>query len=1201
MHRIDLLRWAMTGGAPSTCSSTNNTPEKCDPELYATYTGSGQVGTVCSDTLAIDGASKLGGCILQTDNGTKVKAPWSRIHDSLTYEFVNLELRPRMGALFYNTDGAVNSQLVYIGDATTAANTVDLNYPYKNLITKVNAVAATGGTPTGPAMWDAYNYFAQNTPLYGGFAPMAVGATTTRWKNPMYVCDQTGLSCTFVPCAGNYVILLSDGQWNVNGSGNTSCTIGSSPSCSSTSSADPVISAYCMHKGFTNKSAVPAWDTKVSGVYTIGLFLGGTGLASMKNVAMYGSYDNNLKTWPGGTTSFPAGTCSSMTDCTVSPYKGSSCTAIPASAPDWDKDGNGVPDTFYAATNALEIKDSIITAILEILQQATSGTAVSILASGEGNGANLIQAFFYPRKSFMDTDITWMGEMQNLWYYLDPKLQVSTIREDTNRDNKLELKDDYVIHFRFDTAANKTKADLYQDVNGDGSSMTYKGNVDLEQTKNLWEAGKTLWARNLSTSPRTLYTTTNGSSLLNFSTSNAATLKDYLQASTTTEATDIINYIGGTDVTGSRGRTVSIDLNANGVINSGETNVWKLGDIISSTPKTEAWVRLNTYDSEAPNGYADSSYWQYTNSLDYDGRGMAYVGANDGMLHAFNFGITDVSNNLSDKFEIAHLRSTDPLYTVLGKEMWAFIPKNSLPYLKYLMDPNYCHLFYSDATPYILDASINIPSDCGTGDYATCPKKTVFTKDLAGKDTHNVDFSKTSWKTVLIGGMGVGGACRAATGTCATGNCSSTTATSCTLNSQCPSGETCIPNCVKTPIMDPADNTKGLGYSSYYALDVTNPQSPVLLWEFSNPALGFSTSGPAVVRVGDGTRNGKKQNGNWYAVFASGPTGPINTGLRQFMGKSDQNLKLFVVNLKTGALVRTIDTGLSNAFAGSLKNATLDADRWRTDRVGNYSDDVVYFGYTQQSGTNWVGGVLRLTTGDASGENKDVSTWNVSPVISGIGPVTASVSYLMDRKSHRLWLYFGTGRYFYKVGTLIDDSDTQRKIYGVKEPCYSQVNDKFLLNCTTSVSALTDSTTSAPSSEPTNDGWYVNLDPAGTTYVAERVISNPLAAFTGGVFFTTFAPTADICGYNGNTYLWVLNYETGGSAPSSAFLGTALIQVSTGEIKEAPLATAFTDKIPTGGTQGRRMYLGPGITSKEGFSVITSPKPVKKILHMQER
>ena len=66
--------------------------------------------------------------------------------------------------------------------------------------------------------------------------------------------------------------------------------------------------------------------------------------------------------------------------------------------------------------------------------------------------------------------------MQNLWYYLDPKLQVSTIREDTDSDKKLELKNDYVVHFRFDTSLNKTRADLSQDVNGDGSVLTYQEN-----------------------------------------------------------------------------------------------------------------------------------------------------------------------------------------------------------------------------------------------------------------------------------------------------------------------------------------------------------------------------------------------------------------------------------------------------------------------------------------------------------------------------------------------------------------------------------------------------------------------------------------------------------------------------------------------------------------------------------------------------
>jgi type IV pilus assembly protein PilY1 len=1026
----------------------------------------------------------------------------------------------------------------------------------------------------------------------------------------MYVCDQTGLSCQFVPCAGNYVILVSDGQWNT-----PDCSItplGSDP-CTS-SSSDPVVPAYCMHKSFINKSAPNdssgnPTTTRVNGVYTVGLFMGGSGITAMENTAMYGSFDNNLLAWPGGTGSFPVTTCS-MTDCGSG--SGSGCVAVPSSHADWDKDSNGVPDTFFSASNALEIKDSIITSILDILQQATSGTAVSILASGEGSGANLLQAFFYPRKSFSDTDVTWVGEMQNLWYYLDPKLQVNTIREDTDSDRQLELKNDNIVHFRFDTTLNKTRADRYKDVNGDGSTLMFQSTVDLEQTKNLWEAGKTLWSRNLSTSPRTLFTTTSSSypfSQLAFSPSSAATLKNYLQAATNAEATDIINYVGGTDISGYRPRTAAISPDPT-------PKVWKLGDIVSSTPKVESWIKINGYNLDPPAGYGDDSYQKYLDSIEYKSRGMVFVGANDGMLHAFKLGSPVPRSSTTDKFLVSQLCDdingngkcdADELGTTLGQETWSYVPKNALPYLKYLGDPNYCHLFYVDETPYLVDASINMPSDCITGVNSTCPRKTIFTKDALGKDTKNLDMDKTSWRTIVIGGMGQGGACRKGTGgLCATGNCSHTISTSCSVDANCPAGERCLLNCVKTPIMDPSDNAKGLGYSSYFALDVTNPGTPSLLWEFSeanipdaNKGLGFSTSGPVIVRTG-----ARDQNGNWYAVFASGPTGPIDTGLRQFLGKSDQNLKLFVLDLKTGALLRTIDTGLSNAFGGSLSGANVDTDRWRPDRTGNYQDDVFYVGYTQWSGTSWIGGVLRVST-----KESDPGNWVASTVISGIGPVTSSVAHLQDRTHHSLWLFFGTGRYFYKIGTDIDDADSQRRIYGIKDPCYNADTDAFLPGCTSPAPGLTDSTTSPPSAEP-DSGWFINLDPSGTSYTAEREITNPLAASTSAVFFTTFAPTADICGYGGNSYVWAVNYSTGGAPSATALQGSALIQVSTGEIKELSLSAVFTDKIPSGAPigpggipQGRRTPAFSGVPPIKGagLSVITNPRPVKKVLHMQER
>ena len=203
---------------------------------------------------------------------------------------------------------------------------------------------------------------------------------------------------------------------------------------------------------------------------------------------------------------------------------------------------------------------------------------------------------------------------------------------------------------------------------------------------------------------------------------------------------------------------------------------------------------------------------------------MVFAGANDGMLHAFNLGLLEDSWTGQGTYEKARLTGAD-----LGKEMWAFIPKNVLPYLKYITNPYYCHIFNVDLTPFIFDASIG----GNAGD----------AKPANG----------SSWRTVLIGGMRTGGACRGTT-------------TACTDVDEGGGGGK---DCVNTPV---DVGGASVGYSSYFAIDVTDQNNPQLLWEFSDPQLGFATTGPTVVRIGN-TNN----NGDWFVVFGSGPTGPIIT------------------------------------------------------------------------------------------------------------------------------------------------------------------------------------------------------------------------------------------------------------------------------------------------------------------------------------
>ncbi len=893
---------------------------------------------------------------------------------------------------------------------------------------------------------------------------------------------------------------------------------------------------------------------------------------------------------------------------------------IPDQTAEWYDSDRNLPNTYFYASNPNALEGQLETAFQDILKRASSGTAVSVLASSGGSGALIQQAVFFPLKDFTEAggklkQIMWTGQLQNLWYYIDPILKSSSIREETDDSSspyKLDLANDYIINFFFDNTENKTRVNRSRD-NRDGT-YTYIDTVEIDQLKNLWEAGNMLWNRDLSTSPRKLYTypikDTTGAKLTftppydlstgaaaQFTTTNEPNLRLDLQvaSSDTTTGASIINYITGydVDVAGShRNRTVS-------------NKVWKLADIVDSTPSTESSMQLNDYNLTPPGGYSDTTYGAYIGSNDYKNRGIVYVGTNDGMFHAIRLGTFSSLYDPSNKNLIAQLSGSG-----LGTEEWAYIPYNTLPYLRYFADPNYCHLYYVDATPFLFDAMIARPSSCTATNDWDC------TKNTATDGSGNLDLSNTSWRTVVIGGMGLGGACKAYDTKCSTDT---------------PNG-VCAPNTL-------ADGTS-IGYSSYFALDVTEPLTPHLLWEFSDPELGYTTSGPAIVKISatqsDGVTPDKTKNGKWFAVFASGPTGPIDTTSRQFMGTSDQKLRLFILDLKTGTVLRKIIMDgsvqadgtslptLANAFGGSLMYSTVDVDRAYVSHPGNYQDDVVYIGYSQASGTGWAGGVLRLQTN----ENLDPAKWTVSTLISGIGPVSTSVDHILDTRGKTItksgvvqiikgefWTYFGSGRYFYKYGSTVDDTSdlSQRAIYGVKDPCYNKNGDNaYAKNCSDSatVGNLVDATSTAPTTEDSSkNGWVIYLNQCANSsgavvssctdssmfYGNERVITNPVSSPLGAVFFTTFVPSADACGFGGNSYLWAVGYNTGGQVSSAALRGTALIQVSTGSIEQIDLKSAFT------ASSGRKTGAIVGKPPGPGVALVLPPRPAKRILHIRER
>jgi Tfp pilus tip-associated adhesin PilY1 len=130
-----------------------------------------------------------------------------------------------------------------------------------------------------------------------------------------------------------------------------------------------------------------------------------------------------------------------------------------------------------------------------------------------------------------------------------------------------------------------------------------------------------------------------------------------------------------------------------------------LGDIVDSKAVYEG---LPVYT------YGDTNYSAFAALPGIKSRpGMVYVGANDGMLHAFSAGGATATAGE-------------------GNEAWAYIPNLVEPSLYLLADTNYSthHYFYVDGSPVSGDICPNAPA-------TAC--------------------AASQWKTILVGGLNAGG------------------------------------------------------------------------------------------------------------------------------------------------------------------------------------------------------------------------------------------------------------------------------------------------------------------------------------------------------------------------------------------------------------------------------------------------------------
>ncbi len=437
-----------------------------------------------------------------------------------------------------------------------------------------------------------------------------------------------------------------------------------------------------------------------------------------------------------------------------------------------------------------------------------------------------------------------------------------------------------------------------------------------------------------------------------------------------------------------------------------------LGDIAGSVP---------TYVAGPKESYVDAGYVAFKEAKK-SRKPVVYVGANDGMLHAFNADASDAAK---------------------GKELWAYIPSQVIPNLIHLAGDNYKynHRFYVDGTPIVGDVKIN-----------------------------------NDWKTILVGGLNAGG-------------------------------------------------------NGYYALDVTDPDSPKALWEFTthvDSEVGLSFGEPRIVKLEDG---------RWVVLVSSGHNNSTGKGY------------LYVLSAETGQVLHKIATNVGSAVSPS--------------GLTHISPYMTYKGLTAKVSHVYAGDLFgNVWRFDMSGSTAFTAKKLTQLKDSGgkEQPITTEIQAIKNEGQVRLFI--GTGKLL-DFSDLAQVSDVQ-SIYGIVDTSSTSMDPAYdaalkagmgrtvlaQLSSTSAGATISiackaqcDAVTKTPWS-----GWYFDLPEKGER-INVNMQTDPLGQNLAAVSnYPAQGSVNNVCKSNVASSLYVFNLLTSkGSGVKNSTAAVALPIYTTGE------------------------------------------------------
>ena len=305
----------------------------------------------------------------------------------------------------------------------------------------------------------------------------------------------------------------------------------------------------------------------------------------------------------------------------------------------------------------------------------------------------------------------------------------------------------------------------------------------------------------------------------------------------------------------------------------------------------------------------------------------------------------------------------------------------------------------------------------------------------------------------------------------------------------------------------------GAGGRGYYALDITDPAAPRGLWQYTSaddPDLGLSFGNPVIAKRGDG---------GWVVVFASGYNN---------VGPGDGGGYLTVLDAATGKRLQKIATGAGSSDAPS---GLARISAW----VDSPSDNTA----SRLYGGDLLGNVWRF----------DIDRGSAAQLAQlgqhGVGtqPVTTRPELAVVRRVDVQYPVVVVG-----TGSLLGTSDFantgQQSIYVLKDSVQAdgkglgQVRRGSVLvrqSLTVSKDGSSRSMTAKPVDWASGNGWYVDLDPGGST-PGERV-NVDMQVELGMLKAVGNVPSDAVCSQGGSAWLYTLDLATGAALPGAAAAG----------------------------------------------------------------